>query len=245
MLNRPSKRNALSRALLEQLRAAVDEAASDRSLRVLVLGAEGPVFCAGMDLGEMQSRAGRPDAEAEWSEDTRLYRDLLLALFELPVPTLAVVQGPALAGGLGLLLACDLVVASEAATFALPEPKRGITAAVVLPLLLHRVGASWSSHLLLSGEAWTSAKGQQAGLCHEVVAKDELETRAETLIQSILTGAPSSLAVTKKHFLDCAARDLRRQLEAGMKLSAEARGTADAREGLAAFLEKRAPGWQT
>jgi methylglutaconyl-CoA hydratase len=254
VLNRPAKRNALSRDLLRQLRAAVDEAARDATVRLVILAAEGPAFCAGMDLGEMQSRAGRSDADAEWAEDTRIYRELLTAIFQLSVPTLAVVQGPALAGGLGLVLACDLgglglvlacdpVLASEAAVFALPEPKRGITAAVVLPLLLYRVGPAWSSNLLLSGESWPASLALRTGLCQEVVPADGLAARAESLAASILTGARSSLAVTKKHLQDCAAADLARQLDAGMKHSAEARAKPEAREGLAAFLEKRSPAW--
>ena len=125
VLNRPDRRNALTRELISGLLAAVEQVKNDPSARMLVLAAEGPVFCAGMDLEEMRARAADPNATAEWAEDARLFRELLVAIFKLPLPTLAVVQGPALAGGCGLVLACDLVIASSSAFFSLPEPQRG------------------------------------------------------------------------------------------------------------------------
>lgn len=123
-LSRPAKRNALSRQFLQELNDAIDTVQNEPRVRLLILDAEGPVFCAGMDLGEMQERANQPEASAEWREDARLYRVLLEKLFHLPVPTLAVVQGAAIAGGFGLVLACDIVLAEEEAVFSLPEPKR-------------------------------------------------------------------------------------------------------------------------
>jgi methylglutaconyl-CoA hydratase len=156
-LCRPQKRNALTRGLLAELQAGVNAAAADETVRVLLLEAEGPVFCAGMDLGEMQDRAGRDDARELWQEDTLVYRRLVESLFRLPVPTIAVVQGPVLAGGVGLVLACDVVLAAESAFFALPEPKRGITAAVVTPLLTYRIGPGGAGYLLLSGRNVSAA----------------------------------------------------------------------------------------
>ena len=128
-LNRPQKRNALTRGFIEQLSAAVEELSGNESLRVLILQAEGSVFSAGMDLGEMQERAQSEDGKQEWQRDSEVYAKLLLSLYRLEVPTIAVMQGPALAGGVGLILACDFVVASETAFVMLPEPARGITAA--------------------------------------------------------------------------------------------------------------------
>ena len=105
-LNRPQKRNALTRGLIGEIAEAIGSAAADESVRLLILTANGPAFCAGMDLGEMQQRASGPDAAAQWQQDAKIYRDLLVSLFSLSLPTLAVVQGPAFAGGLGLVLAC-------------------------------------------------------------------------------------------------------------------------------------------
>jgi methylglutaconyl-CoA hydratase len=243
VLNRPAKRNALTRELIRQLHQQVEQAANEDSVRLVVLAANGPVFCAGMDLAEMQDRTAQPDAHEFWKEDTQSYRDLLASLVMLPKPVLAVVQGPALAGGMGLAMACDLVLASTEALFGLPEPKRGITAAVVAPLVCYRSGMSTASYLLLSGKNLTAEESLTRGLCHQVVKAENLPAAEEDLCRSILTGAPRALAATKAHLLNTAGRDLFAQLDAGMKVSAEARETQDAREGLAAFLEKRNPAW--
>jgi methylglutaconyl-CoA hydratase len=225
------------------LHERVGEAQQDESVRLVVLAAKGPVFCAGMDLAEMQDRATNPNAKELWREDTKVYRDLLVSLVTLPKTTLAVVQGPALAGGMGLAMACDLVLASEAAMFGLPEPKRGITAAVVAPLVCYRGGISTASYLLLSGRNLSALESLKRGLCHQVVKAEDLQSSEDDLCRSILTGAPAALAATKAHLLATAGRDLIAQLDAGMKVSALARETPDAREGLAAFLEKRDPAW--
>ncbi|MFQ5731601.1 MAG: enoyl-CoA hydratase/isomerase family protein [Planctomycetaceae bacterium] len=243
ILDRPQKRNALTRQFLIELQQALSTVENDETVRVLLLEAEGPVFCAGMDLGEMQLRAAQPNAAEEWRHDTAVYRDVVDRLFRLSLPTVAVVQGPVLAGGLGLVLACDIVLAAESASFSLPEPKRGITAAVVTPLLNYRLGPGHAGYLLLSGGTMSSADASRAGLCHEVAPDSELEAHRTRLIASILTGAPAALAISKRTLQECAAGLLNSQLDAAMTISAEARETADAREGLAAFLERREPGW--
>ncbi len=243
-LNRPDKRNALTQEFIRELSNYVSSTAANESIRLLVVAAEGKAFCAGMDLQQMQDRAAAPNATELWQADTQVYRDLLVELTTLPIPTLAVVDGPALAGGLGLVLASDLVIASELAVFGLPEPKRGITAAVVAPLLIHRVGISAATHLLLSGKTLNPADAFQIGLCHNYVPTDELTSYTESLTASILTGARSALSITKQQILDFACPHLIERLDAGMAASAAARETDDAREGLAAFLEKRTPSWQ-
>lgn len=243
VLNRPQKRNALTRELIRQLQDQVEEARKNDSVRLIVLAANGPVFCAGMDLAEMQDRASDPNAEELWREDTQVYRDLLVSLVTLPKPMLAIVQGPALAGGMGLAMACDLVLASESAMFGLPEPKRGITAAVVAPLVCYRGGISTATYMLLSGNNLSAEESLQRGLCHQVVKAEDLHSAEADLCRSTLTGAPAALAATKLHLLNTAGSELIAQLDAGMKVSALARETQDAREGLAAFLEKRDPAW--
>jgi methylglutaconyl-CoA hydratase len=242
-LNRPQKRNALTRELLTDLRTKIDETAGTRDVRCLVLAAAGPAFCAGMDLAQMQETATRSAAREIWQADTGLYHQVVAALLTFPTPTLAVVQGPALAGGLGLVLASDLVLAAESATFSLPEPKRGITAAIVTPLLVHRVGFSAASWLLLSGEEIKAQRAREVGLCHEVVAARDLDTACNARMESILSGAPGALAISKAQLLACNS-DLLTQLGQAVAVSARARETAEAREGLAAFLEKRQPNWQ-
>ena len=206
--------------------------------------AEGKAFCAGMDLGEMQQRAQSEDGKREWQRDSEVYADVLSKLFQLPVPTVAAVQGPALAGGFGIVLACDLVIASDNVFFMLPEPMRGITAAMVTPMLIHRVGTGPATFMLLSGERISATQSAQFGLCHDVVAESELNARCDTLIGNILTGSKSALAITKQHIKDCTAETVVDDLHTSIGVSAKARETDDAREGLAAFLEKRKPNWQ-
>src|SRR3990172_12471680 len=197
-LNRPDKRNALTRALLQQAVQAVAKVAGDPAARLLVVAAEGPVFCAGMDLAEMQQRATQPDAKEQWAADARAYRDLLVALFELSIPTLCVVQGAAVAGGVGLVAACDMVLASEAASFALPEPKRGITPAVVAPLLIYRIGPGAATAMLLSGRIFSAEEALRTGFCHFLVPAAELDARRRELCESVLTGSPAALLISKK-----------------------------------------------
>lgn len=243
-LNRPDKRNALTRETLEELAGNLEQVARQPSVRVLVLAANGPAFCAGMDLGEMQQRAESPQRQAEWHRDSEVYRDVLQRLFALGIPTIAAVGGAAVAGGVGLVVACDFVVAAETAFFALPEPMRGITAAMVTPLLVHRIGTGAANRMLLAGERWTAAQAERVGLCHAVVPHAELEERVQTLIQSICSGSQQSLAITKSHLVGMSGVDMPALLQRSMLVSAEARETADAREGLDAFLQKRKPRWQ-
>jgi methylglutaconyl-CoA hydratase len=242
-LDRPAKCNALSRDLIAQLTAAVAHVAADASARVLLVCASGPVFCAGMDLDEMRDRARAVNATAEWEQDATDFRDLLAAILRLDVPTVAVVHGPAIAGGFGIVLACDLVVASTAARFALPELRRGISPAVVSPLLIYRIGTGAAAPILFADQALNGEAAHRVGLCHVLATPENLDSARRELTSSILTGAPQALAMTKRLMRKIAQATLFEQLEAGRKVSAQARRTAEAREGLTAFLEKREPSW--
>jgi len=243
-LNRPDKRNALTRTLLAEMLIDVRKLAANPDVRVIVLNGSGSVFCAGMDLAEMQEVAESPDAETFWQQDAQLFCDLLTAIFTTPKPVIAVLQGPALAGGVGLVLACDLVLAAETAYFSLPEPRRGIVPSIVTPLLTYRMAAGGASSMLISGERIMAARAREWGLCHDVVPADELGTRTDELIAALLTGSPQALAETKRQLIHSAGNDVVGRLEAAVEASAAARKTTDAREGLAAFLEKRPPSWQ-
>ena len=243
-LNRPDKRNALTRQIIEDMLQAVTAMSANDELRVLLFDATGKVFCAGMDLGEMQERATSANSAEEWNQDSRVYADLLVAIFQLKVPTVATIQGPVLAGGMGFVLACDILIVAESAFFSLPEPMRGITAAMVTPLLVHRIGAGQAGYMLLAGERVSAQKALQIGLAHDVVVDDELQTRTSSLVQAIMTGSQAALAITKKHITDCVTMDVEQEIRKSIEVSAMARSTDDAREGLAAFLEKRKPSWQ-
>ncbi len=188
-LDRPARRNALTRELLSQLSATVAEAAANPATRLLVLEGSGPAFCAGMDLDEMQQRAAAPDARAQWDQDAAAFRDALVAILKVDMPTLAVVHGPAIAGGFGIVLACDLVLATPAAKFALPEVKRGISPAVVSPLLLYRIGHGPAMPLLLEGGTINGDEAYRLGLCHYLAPAEQLAERRRKLVAALLGGA--------------------------------------------------------
>jgi methylglutaconyl-CoA hydratase len=242
-LARPHKRNALTRDLITQFTHAVRTIHADKAVRVLTIAAEGTAFCAGMDLEEMQQRAQAADARSQWEKDARDYRDMLLSILMLDVPTLAIVQGPAIAGGFGIVLACDFVLASRSALFALPELKRGISPAVVSPLLVYRIGNGAAMPLLLAGRTLDGDEARRLGICHQVVPPDKLDAARNEWLNGLLENAPEAIATTKKLVRSFEERALIERLEAGMKVSAQARETTEAREGLSAFLQKRRPTW--
>jgi len=242
-LDRPDKRNALNREMLKQLRCSVAQLDATAELRVIVLQAVGSVFCAGMDLAQMKEHAANPDAEERWREDSRAYHDTLLALLDCRVPTIVFVSGPCIAGGVGLVLACDIVIVADSAFFALPEARRGIIAAMVAPLLLRRTSHARAGYALLSGRKISAQQALASGLCDEVVRSPEDDTAIQALLQSVLESSPQALATTKQFLNSIGNADTRDALKRAADVSASARASVDAREGLAAFFEKRKPIW--
>jgi methylglutaconyl-CoA hydratase len=243
ILNRPEKRNALSRALLGELARAFEDLNVERHIRAVVLAASGPVFCAGMDLAEMLETSRAADALERWHNDSVVYRDLLETMLRFPKPLIAAVGGPALAGGAGLVLACDVVVAADSATFGLPEPRRGLVAGMIAPLLAFRVGGGRAGYLLMSATTVAAAEAHKMGLFHEVVPADHLWPRANQLAGECAACAPEALLLTKRMLNETIGEHLTTLLSAGAAVSATARTTEAAAEGLAAFLEKRPPNW--
>ena len=243
ILNRPEKRNALSRELLEELQQAFHDLHQEKHVRAVILTGAGSVFCAGMDLAEMQATAQSENAHAQWFEDAAQYKELLETMLRFPKPIIAAVNGPAIAGGLGLVLASDLVIAAPTANFGLPEPRRGLVAGLVSPLLVFRVGASHAARLLFTCEPIDVAAGQRIGLVHELVDYDTAWARAHELAGQVALGAPESLQLTKRMLNETIGEQLFTLLGAGAANSATARTTEAAAEGLAAFLEKRDPKW--
>ncbi|HWC91140.1 MAG TPA: enoyl-CoA hydratase/isomerase family protein, partial [Pirellulales bacterium] len=243
ILNRPDKRNALTRAMIAELSQALDDLHQERRVRAVILTGAGPAFCAGMDLGEMLETSRQDDAQAQWHRDAVMYLDLLLMMLRFPKPLIAAVNGPAMAGGAGLVLACDLVVAAESAAFGLPEPLRGIVAGMVAPLLHFRVGGGQAARLLLSASTLPAAEALRIGLFHEIVHPDHLWPRASELAAQCARCAPEALQLSKRLLNETIGEQLTTLLTAGAAASATARTTEAAAEGLAAFLEKRDPIW--
>ena len=244
ILNRPEKRNALTRAMLAELSQALSDLHLERRVRAVVLTGAGPAFCAGMDLQEMRETSQSESPHTQWHEDAVLYRDLLEAMWRYPKPLIAAVNGPAMAGGAGLLLACDLVLAARTATFGLPEPRRGIVAGMVTPLLHFRVGGGHAARLLLSAQTIDAAEAHRIGLFHEVVDADHLWPKSVELAAECARSAPEALQLTKRMLNETVGEHLPTLLSAGAAASATARTTEAAAEGLAAFLEKREPKWK-
>lgn len=241
ILNRPEKRNALTRALMAELAQAFDDLRCERRVRTVVLAGSGTAFCAGMDLNEMQETAKSVDAQQQWLEDATAYRDLLETMLRLPKPIIATVGGPAIAGGAGLVLACDIVLASPEAKFGLPEPKRGIVAGLVAPLLSFRLGGGRAAYLLMSAQTVSAEFAHQMGVFHELHPGEQLWPRAHELAGEIAQCAPEAMLLTKRMLNETIGEGLETQLAAGAAVSATARTTDAAAEGLAAFLEKREP----
>ena len=243
ILNRPDKRNALSRQMIADLVQAFDDLHQERRVRAVILTGSGPAFCAGMDLAEMQETARQPDALNQWHDDAVIYRELIDKMLLFPKPIIAAVNGPAVAGGAGLVLASDIVIGTPGAKFGFPEPRRGIVAGMVSPLLAFRVGASHAANLLLTARTIEAAEAQRIGLYHEVVAGDLVWARGNEIAGEIAKSAPEALLLTKKLLNETIGEHLGTLLSAGAAASATSRTTDAAREGLAAFLEKREPKW--
>jgi enoyl-CoA hydratase/carnithine racemase len=243
ILNRPEKRNALTRAMIAELSQALDDLHQERRVRAVILTGAGPAFCAGMDLGEMLETSRQDDALAQWHRDAVMYLDLILVMLRFPKPLIAAVNGPAMAGGAGLVLACDLVVAAESAAFGLPEPLRGIVAGMVAPLLHFRVGGGQAARLLLSASTLPAAEALRIGLFHELTHPDHLWPRATELAAQCARCAPEALQLSKRLLNETIGEQLTTLLTAGAAASATARTTEAAAEGLAAFLDKRDPIW--
>ena len=243
ILNRPEKRNAISRAMITDLIQAFDDFHGEKSVRAVILTGAGSAFCSGMDLAEMQETAKQPDAWKQWHEDALAYRELIDKMMQFPKPIIAAVNGPVMAGGAGLLLASDLVVAADNAPFGLPEPRRGIVAGIVSPLLVFRVGASHAAKLLLTARSIPAAEAYRVGLFQELVPSDLTWVRANELAAEIAQSAPEAIQLTKKLLNETIGEHLGTLLSAGAAASATARTTEAALEGLTAFLEKREPKW--
>lgn len=244
ILNRRDKRNALTRETMFELKQALEDFRQERKVRAVILTGAGKAFCSGMDLEEMLATSKRPDAQSQWYSDAVQYKELIEAMLRFPKPIIAAVNGPAVAGGAGLVLASDIVVAGEGASFALPEPRRGLVAGLVSPLLTFRIGAGYAANLLLSARTIDAAEALRVQLFHELVKDDLVWARAHALAEECAKSAPESILLTKRMLNENIGEHLNVLLSAGAAASATARTTEAAQEGLAAFLEKRAPNWR-
>ena len=242
-LNRPDKRNALSRGLMQELHQALDDVHQERKVRGVIVTGSGAAFCAGMDLAEMLAVSQQEDCQEQWRADAAVYHELIEAMLRFPKPLVAAVNGPAVAGGAGIVMACDLVVASRSAKFGFPEPRRGVVAGMVAPLLAFRIGASRAAYLLFTAQVIEAQQALDFGLYHDLVDDEQIWARANQLVGEVAKSAPEAMQMTKRLLNETIGEQLFSQLAAGAALSATSRTTEAAAEGLAAFLEKREPKW--
>ncbi len=242
-LNRPEVHNAFDDALIAQLTAALLSLQADRRVRVVVLAAAGKSFSAGADLAWMQRMAGY--SEAENLEDARALAGLMSTLDRLAKPTVALVQGAAFGGGVGLVACCDIAIASEAASFSLSEVKLGLIPAVISPYVVAAMGPGAARRFILTAERFSAQQALTLGLVHEVVPAERLEETAEQLFRHLAQGGPLAQAEAKKLVLSLAGRPIDGGLvEETAQRIARIRVGEEALEGLAAFLEKRKAEWQ-
>jgi methylglutaconyl-CoA hydratase len=236
VLNRPERRNALTLDLLNELSAAVKVASDQPEERVLILRGAGAAFCTGLDLREAADHT-KAHATAEMVART------LVTLSQTRLITIAAVHGAAVAGGAGIMSACDFVVAAERTKIGYPEVRRGLVAGLVMTFLRRQVGERNMRELLLGSELIDAERAKEIGLVNRVVAKDELLNEAQKFAQSVLQAAPGALTQTKRLIEELWWRSVQDDVDLALKYHLQARESSEAREGIAAFNEKRPPTW--
>lgn len=241
-LHRPEKRNALNEQMVRELTAALDEAAVDEEVRVLVLAGAGPSFCAGADLEYLMTI--NTNSPLENAEDSRALMRMLFLLRTFPKPTIAKVHGPALAGGCGLALACDIIAASDAAQFGFTEVRIGFVPAIVAKLLVERIGMGAAREMLLRGNIITPDVAQELGMINYALAVEELDASVDQLAHEIAEKtSPQAVRLTKQLLRDIEKLDLSEAMAHAVAYNAIGRTTEDFRKGIKGFLDKEKPAW--
>ncbi len=239
-LNRPEKRNALSREVVAALTDAFLRSVNDPAARCVILTGNGPAFCAGMDLAELRGSLG-DQSDIVW-EDAAKLSSLYELIYTLPKPTIAAVNGAAVAGGAGLVTVCDLALSVPDAQFGYPEVRRGLVAAMVMPHLLRHVDERAARWLLLTGELIDGVTALKLGLVNSVASAERLQDTADSWADSLAKGGPKALAITKG-LLRRFSRQAMSVEELG-RASAEPRLTEECRQGLTAFFNKKPAPWE-
>jgi methylglutaconyl-CoA hydratase len=236
-LDSPPNRNALSPQLMGELAAGLRSALDDKSVRVIVLSHAGRVFCSGMDLKATARASGAGDMPVT------AFPDILTTLWTSPKPVLARVGGPARAGGIGLVAACDIAVAGRSATFAFSEVRLGVVPAIISVPVLPRLAPRAAHELFLTGEVFDAARAAVIGLVNVAVADEDLDAEVDRYVDMLVRGAPGALAGTKEVLRRPIAGSMAVDFAAMAALSAERFASEEGREGMAAFAEKRPASW--
>lgn len=243
-MNRPNVHNAFDENLIGELSEALRQLKDDPEVRVIILSGRGSSFSAGADLNWMKRAAGYTPEENLW--DARSLAGMLRTLAHLPKPTLARVQGATLGGGLGLVSACDIAVASTSAYFAASEVRLGLIPATIAPYVIAAIGKRQAHRCFLTGERLSAGRAAEIGLVHEVTEPERLDSAVSGIVDALLAGGPLAQAAVKELIREVtAAPDAESLPERTARRIAAFRATAEAVEGVNAFLGKRSPSWKS
>lgn len=241
-LTQPEVRNAFSDEVIAEITAAFTEVGARPDVRVVVLAAEGPAFCAGANLNWMRRMADY--TREENLIDAGKLAQMLRVIYECPKPTIARVQGDVYAGGMGLVAACDMAVSVNTAGYCLSEVKLGLIPATISPYVIRAMGARAAHRYFLTAERFDAAEALRTGFVHAVVAPDQLDAKVDELARAITVASPDAVRACKKLVQDVAERDINAQLIAAtVEGIADIRASEQGREGVQSFLQKRKPGW--
>lgn len=236
-LNRPEKRNALNISLLEALCDTFEEIQSDAAQRVILLNGEGAVFCAGLDLKEAEDHS-LADRSAS------LIARFLTLVYLSPLISIAAVHGAAIAGGAGLMCACDMAFAAKGTSIGFPETWRGLVPALISVVLSRQLPMRNVRDLLLTGALLSAEEAHKIGLVNKIVEANDLLSAALDRAKLVLKGAPEAVRMTKRHLIELEHGDFLQDIQKALTLHHRARGSPEAREGIAAFMANRAPSWE-
>jgi methylglutaconyl-CoA hydratase len=240
-LNRPHRRNAFDAPMVGELCQAFDKLGQDPSVRAIVLTSTGSVFCAGADVNWMGSDG--PVSVSQAQKDAEELMKMFRAIDECPCPVIGRIHGAAFGGGVGLIAVCDIAVAVEDVTFAFSEVRLGLVPAVIAPFLLRKSGESFLRRFCLSGEPFSASVAKQVNLVHDVVERDKLDRRVDELAGMVLRLAPQAARDTKVLLRRLLTLSGDERWRACIEANSHARLSAEAQEGLRAFLERRSPIW--
>lgn len=243
IMDRADNRNALSRAMLRALSEAFFDLHQEKNIRAVILTGAGPAFSSGVDLREWAETSQAEDALEQWKENLDEFYELLETMLRFPKPIIAAVDGAAIGGGFALVLASDLVVASQRSTFSLPSAKIGLVAGIAAPLLHFRLGGATAARVLLGMEEIDIDQAKNLGLVHHVVGSDQIWVRAEQWAQELMQCAPEAIRLSKRVLNEMIGESMLVQLANGAAATATGCTTDAAKEGLAAFRERRPPQW--
>jgi methylglutaconyl-CoA hydratase len=241
-LNRPEKRNSFNEKMVDELNSIFMTFWDNNDIIGVSLTGLGKSFCSGADLSYLQSLQKKSFDEN--LKDSQKLREMYWNIYSFPKPTLALVNGPAVAGGCGLITVLDIAIASKNAIFGYPEVKIGFVASIVSVFLIQAIGLTMAKHLLYTGDLIDAQEAEKIGLVHKVVDETGLEKAAETFFSKIGENSPQAIRQTKSLLINLQAKMIRKKLDIACELNAESRQTDDFNEGLQSFLEKRKPIWR-